>query len=400
MKFPYQSFLKVGCRNLIGKLTFPWGSFLIYLAFQTGCEFTIPKSPPDIFYRNITLKVADGPSDVLAKDLNLDGNMDLAIANMRADLVTIYQGEGDGFFSKRMDLKVLPEPSSVVSGDLNRDGFPDLILNSRGSDALSILISSGDGFFRPVKQVKTGKVPLDIILADINRDGFLDAAVTLTFHKLEIFLGFGNGNFRKVGTYTTGSRSESGVSADFNEDGSLDLALAVSSPGASSVRIFEGNGDGTFNQTRRLAKGQKPLTLFSKDMNGDHHVDLLAATGMQDNMILMLGKGNGDFYEPTNFSGGGGPLALTANFFNRDTFPDVAVANSRSSSFSIIFGKSGGKFHYPSLDYIVDGGTPIAIASADFNNDGMLDIAVSSDTKNTIEVYLQKLERKLPNTTN
>ena len=43
-----------------------------------------------------------------------------------------------------------------------------------------------------------------------------------------------------------------------------------------------------------------------------------------------------------------------------------------------------------SVDYFVDGGTPLAITSGDFNNDAMTDIAVASNAKNTIEIYLQR----------
>jgi len=39
---------------------------------------------------------------------------------------------------------------------------------------------------------------------------------------------------------------------------------------------------------------------------------------------------------------------------------------------------------------VVDGGTPLAITSGDYNNDGMTDIAVAGNAKNTIEVYLQR----------
>ena len=91
---------------------------------MTACKIKLPEPPPDLFYKYLTLEAVDGPSDLLAKDLNLDGNLDIAIANMRANWITIYYGAGDGTFPNRVDLKVYPEPSSVATGDLNHDGFP------------------------------------------------------------------------------------------------------------------------------------------------------------------------------------------------------------------------------------------------------------------------------------
>ena len=89
-------------------------------------------------------------------------------------------------------------------------------------------------------------------------------------------------------------------------------------------------------------------------------------------------------------SGGGGPFALTAGHLNSDSQIDIAVANSRSSNFSVVIRTTNESFHYPTRDYVVGGGTPLAITSGDYNNDNMTDIAVASNAKNTIEIYLQR----------
>ena len=105
---------------------------------------------------------------------------------------------------------------------------------------------------------------------------------------------------------------------------------------------------------------------------------------------MLLSRGDGTFENEIAFSGGGGPISLTAGHFNSDDKIDVAVANSRSSNFSLVIRKTNDFFHYPTRDYIVDGGTPLAITTGDYNNDGMADIAVASNAKNTIEIYLQR----------
>jgi hypothetical protein len=125
-------------------------------------------------------------------------------------------------------------------------------------------------------------------------------------------------------------------------------------------------------------------------MNDDDKTDLVFAAGQGDNMYLLTSNGGGSFKEPIIFSGGGGPFALTTGHFNPDKLKDVAVANSRSSSFSIIIRNPNGTFKYPTRDYVVDGGTPLAITSGDYNHSGMSDIVVSSNAKNTIEIYLQR----------
>ena len=275
-------------------------------------------------------------------------------------------------------------------GDINGDSIPDLLINSRGTGQFTSLLGYGNGSFRMLPGVKTGKVPLAIILADFNSDEKVDVAVTLTFDKMEIFLGSGDGTFNKGETYPTGSRPFSGVSGDFNKDGNTDIALATSSSVSSAIRLYMGKENGTFSKPRNIAKGLVPLSLIKKDMNGNGLQDLIFSSGQGDNMYMLLSRGDGTFEKEITFSGGGGPIALTAGHFNSDNQIDIAVANSRSSNFSLVMRTSNESFHYPTRDYIVDGGTPLAITSGDYNDDGMTDIAVASNAKNTIEIYLQR----------
>jgi hypothetical protein len=238
--------------------------------------------------------------------------------------------------------------------------------------------------------VLTGRIPIAIIPADFNNDGNLDVAVTLTFNKMEIFLGSGNGLFKKIKTYPTGSRSLSGVSGDFNDDGNIDIVLATHSSSSSAIRLFKGNGDGTFPNSKSFSKNLSPLILITKDMNNNGLQDLVFSSGKGDNMYMLVSRGDGTFESEIVFSGGGGPTSLTVGHFNSDNMIDVAVANSRSSNFSFIARRADGLFQHPTRDYLVDGGTPLAITSGDYNNDAMTDIAVASNAKNTIEIYLQR----------
>ncbi len=355
-----------------------------------GCDIKLPSPPPDLFYKFNVLPVGQGPSHLLTLDLNRDGEADIVSANAKNSTLSLMYGKGDGTFRTTENLRVPQEPTSLAAGDLNGDGLLDLAANSRGTHSLTVLMQRADGSFRRLKPHPTGRVPLAVILDDFNADGLLDAAVTLTFDKLEIHIGRGNGTFSKGETYYTGSRSFSGVSGDFNGDGHRDLAVAATSSGASSLRVFWGNGDGTFQKPSRLIEGLMPLAVTARDMNADGKEDLIVGAGQGDNMYLILSNGDGTFQKETAFSGGGGPMSLVAEHFNDDDRMDVAVANSRSSSFSLIIRRPDGRFRYPTRDYVVEGGTPLAITSGDYNDDGMMDIAVASNAVHTVEVYLRR----------
>lgn len=362
--------------------------WLITVLLIVACD--LPSPPPDMLYKFDVIKVGKGPSYLLTKDINLDGEPDLISVNAKGNSLSLLYGKGDGTFHNPRNIQVAAEPTMVTAGDVNRDGIPDLLTNARGKEMVIVLLGNGDGSFRRAVPIKTGKVPLNVILGDFNNDKKLDAAVTLTFDQMEVYIGSGDGYFRKGETYLTGSRSFSGVTEDFNSDGKADIALATNSTSTSSIRVFFGNGDATFQKPKIYAKNLAPLAVILEDMNMDGKPDLVFASGKGDNLYMLFSNGDGSFLEPASFSGGGGPFALTAGNFNQDKLKDVAVANSRSSSFSLIVRNANRGFHYPTRDYVIDGGTVLAITSGDYNHSGMQDIAVASNFKNTIEIYLQR----------
>jgi hypothetical protein len=362
----------------------------ILVCESIGCGLELPSPPPDIFYKYSELKIGRGPAHLITVDLNIDGFPDLVSANAKNNTLSVLISKGDGTFKKTLTVPVGSEPTNIATGDINGDGIPDLFTNSRGGGEFISLLGYGNGSFLKLPSTKTGRVPLAIIPADFNGDKKLDVAVTLTFAKMEIFLGSGNGTFSKGKTYLTGSRPFSGVSGDFNSDGNDDIALATSSSVWSAIRLYMGKNNGTFSSPIDIAKGLAPLVLIKKDKNNNGLQDLIFSSSQGDNIYMLFSRGDGTFGKEITLSGGGGPFALTAGHFNSDSQIDIAVANSRSSNFSMIMRTTNESFQYPTRDYVVGGGTPLAITSGDYNNDSMTDIAVASNAKNTIEIYLQR----------
>ena len=61
---------------------------------------------------------------------------------------------------------------------------------------------------------------------------------------------------------------------------------------------------------------------------------------------------------------------------------------------SVITGRGDGSFVYPHYNYLV-GSQPRSITGADFNHDGMMDIAVVLYQKQILEVFLRKANAPL-----
>jgi len=81
-----------------------------------------------------------------------------------------------------------------------------------------------------------------------------------------------------------------------------------------------------------------------------------------------------------------GPQAIAAADLNADGRLDLVVANSGANSVSIYLGNGDGTFSAP-VNYPT-GNQPVAVAVGDFNADGKLDLAVANQTDNTVSILI------------
>ncbi len=140
--------------------------------------------------------------------------------------------------------------SAVAIGDLNGDGRLDLAIADLDAATVSILLGNGDGTF-PATATNiygTGSSPYSVAIEDFNGDGKADLAVANSgSNSVSILLGNGDGTFATKVDYTSSAFDSRPVSVgigDFNGDGKPDLAVANSN--SSNVSILLGNGNGTF----------------------------------------------------------------------------------------------------------------------------------------------------------
>ncbi|HUE23965.1 MAG TPA: FG-GAP-like repeat-containing protein [Bryobacteraceae bacterium] len=108
------------------------------------------------------------------------------------------------------------------------------------------------------------------------------------------------------------------------------------------------------------------------DFNGDGKADFVVANS---GVSVWLGNGDGTFQAPINSASGASPVALATADFNGDGLLDVAAVYA-SGSVAILLGNGNGTFQAP-VDYAAGSGQS-GIAQADFNGDGVPDLAVAN----------------------
>jgi hypothetical protein len=324
------------------------------------------------------------PVFVEIADINVDGKPDLVTLSQFGGTGSVLLGRGDGAFQSPINLPVDFQSTGIAVGDFNSDGKPDLAVTSASfpGGTVSVSLGNGNGTFGPRQIFPVGSSPTSVALGDLNGDGMLDVAVAnVSSNSVSALLGMGDGTLLPaIHTAVDGSPRTLTIT-DFDGDHKPDLAVMISN--LDEISILAGNGDGTFLFPLNIAVSQNPVFMVSADFNGDQIPDLVIAHSNQfggaGSISILLGIGDGSFQAPTSYALSGSPTMLAVNDFNGDGFRDVVVSQPSLSSFSNLsnisefFGKGDGTLQ---LATKIDTLAPNFVAVADFDGNGILDLAV------------------------
>jgi hypothetical protein len=200
-------------------------------------------------------------------------------------------------------------------------------------------------------------------------------------------LGNGNGQFRKSVGYPSGVETTSVAVADFNGDGRQDLVVANNS---GNIMVFFGTGKGTFKKPIKYNIGNTPWAVVAGNLNRDNRSDLVV-TNIDGYVSVLLNDGTGKFLKPVTYSAGGGAIQdVKIGDLRHDGRNDLVVANASLSAVGVLLNTGDGTFAavklYPtSLPGESTGADGVVIA--DFNMDGVLDLAASNQDGNSALFY-------------
>ena len=279
-----------------------------------------------------------------------------------------------------------------VRGDFNGDGHADLAIGipsgNGGAGAVMVLYGSSAGLTTTGSQYWTlgspgvaGPPPAagallgeDIAIGDFNHDRYADLAVGAPGADGVLVLYGSKSGLQAHGSQFLHGRASSGFSVaagDFNGDGYDDLAVGTpfASAGhqaaAGAVEIHQGSATG-------LSSGALGTTVFNE-----------ASAGMPGPVPVLN----------DNFG-----LALTAGHFKSTKFAALAIGVPNSQGYGaviVLYGSSAGLTTASSQyleSYAIFGGGGSALAAADFNHDGLDDLAVGDPNAKTSSVSAGAVE--------
>jgi len=340
--------------------------------------------------KELVLAAGRAPISLAVGDFNHDNMFDLAFADKFLDGSAIFLNTGNRDFRQAPVYKVGSYPEAAAIGNLNSnsDSMPDIAVANTRANNLTVLFNQGSSF-STMKQnpVSVGDAPKSIAIGDVNHNGKLDLVVANGgSNNVSVLLGDGNGGFPKAPgspiTVGTGPVSvaicDVTLQCDLNGDGNSDLVVANS--GSNSVSVLLGNGDGSFTPApgSPVAVGTAPNSVAIGDVNGDSRPDLVAANSGSNTVSVLLGNGGGSFAAAVNIPAGSVPTSVALGNLNGDSHPDLVVADCGSDQVSVSLGAGNGGFGPPQPFSVGVGSKPAAVAIGDLNGDGVSDIAIAN----------------------
>ncbi len=326
------------------------------------------------------------PQSIAIADLEGYGYSDIVLGS--GSNVLVLAGNGTGTFPNVATYAAGPAISSVQVTDLNNDGSPDIIALSRTSNSAVVLLNDGFGSFTPGRSFEAGGSPVTAVADDFNFDFVTDLIVATGKGDVRVLLGNGDGTFFAPYNSAYDHQSANGASfADLNGDGNSDAVIADATARRVNVVLGAGNGTFTDGTAVQFGAGEAPQALALAMVGYNPTLpDLIVATSIavgntttntlyfyRLNIDPTTTKPNGTFTQYDIFSLAGIPSAIAvANFeSNHGAFNSIAVAERNKHQVELISSGDG---------LFVLGAFPIglgpqALAAADFNGDGKIDLA-------------------------
>jgi len=241
-------------------------------------------------------------------------------------------------------------PSSFAVGDLDGDGDLDILVGDSffGSPGISVLRNNGDQTFAaPVYYpVPLQEVVGEVALADFDFDGDLDAFAT--------------------------------IRGDFDQ--------------MMKIKVWRNNGDGTFAAPIEFPAGQGPAGIVIADFTGDGKPDVITANYGGSSISLLRHNGlsgqQAGFLPPVNFNAVNHAEKIAAGDVNGDGILDVVVGEvvdiGPAGALAVMINTGNGNFGAPTIYDAAPGGRfgSSAVALADLDNDGDLDLIGGGDYEN------------------
>ncbi len=279
-------------------------------------------------------------------------------------------------FQKITITDTLSQAPSLAIIDFNYDSLPDVIVNDKYNNRILLYKQMEDQSFEDTVLLNVS-YPQCVAAYDFNNDTAIDVAY---FKESNFYVYFNDGNNNFTGsTQLSDGYVKKLALIDYNKDSLMDLIGIAYFSYDKFVHIYKNNDGSSFSVIDPGNNGDGVNDVFVADFDKDGYDDFVIAT--QNNVIIYQNNSGSSFTRHT-IATLPYPYSVDAIDFNNDSLPEIVVYTSDENYDRgwILIYENNGNFNFTQVYNSGDVSAYNGYAKAgDFNNDGLVDIAFSSN---------------------
>ncbi len=370
----------------------------IIVAFRSGDNiswFEYESEMGDFTQQHPITRSAAGAQDVIAVDLDGDGDLDALSASYSDDKIAWYENE-DGYGNFGIQQIISTEAdgaTSVFTADLDGDGDLDVLSSSDSDNKIAWYRNEENGFGDQQILCDDCMRAQAVYAADLDGDGDMDVlSVAGNDNRVswyENLDGMGNFSTQNIVAEQVGWVVDV-IAADIDGDGDMDIVASSNFNNSIGAIKWFRNEDGLGDFGTRFNFGSSNLgtqNIEAVDLDGDSDLDVLAAT---NHRIVWYENedGNGDFspYKtiPGSISRG---RSISAIDIDNDGDMDVVSASEYDDKIAYYKNVDGLGSFEEQIIISTNANSPQAIIAADIDGDEFTDILYASQGDDKIAWY-------------
>ncbi len=355
------------------------------------------------------------PQAIATGDFDEDGFIDFAAAGYEEFFgdfgLAVYRNRGDATFERVFSTHTY-WARDIISADLDDDGDLDLAFADLSGDVVMIFNrgrppSYGRWLnfdYQNSRSIDTFAEANSLAAHDFDGDGALDLVVTLgsLFSPdgfLAVYENGGWANYSLHSSYRVGGTARSVTLVDLDNDSDLDAVTSNQTTNDVSVLINRGvdilGRWSGFDQERRFESSSlpDPQTFWSAagDVDGDGDEDVVVANpvgGQQGTVAVLLNHGVDEagswlgLASPSEWTVGDGAVHVKVADLSGDGLLDIVTANSNSDDISTLVNRGPDELGhwrgFAAVTHSPAGSIPFWVELADLNADGEDELLVAN----------------------
>lgn len=382
------------------------GPFLFWVVGL--CVVVPPSWGAPRFGRPGTYAVDGSPVSIASGAIDAQAGHDVVTANEAGAegpslSILLNRGQGSFFAEQRVNVDASTYIlHAVASGDFNGDGTADLAAAVDDITAFPIrasvlvYLSNGrGGFANPVVYRLNGFFPRCITAADLTGDDALDLVIGFAQSGgaqglVTTLVGQRNaagptGAFSTTNTAVVGTAPSAIAVGDLDLDGRLDALIADRDGGRAFVMYGSGTAATPLGAPAVLANAAAPVAALVNAVPGAPLPQALVVSRTSGRLLTLAQSAPRTFATPVEQRVGFLPEAAGLADVDDNGVDDLIVLSALGAE--LWSGAANGTFTFAE-SIVGNDATLDGLAIADFNDDGMPDIAASASTQDRVTIVL------------